>query len=159
LPDFAWTQAHAHLRPRAAAQAAFERLGYRFTASQPASGRPQRPRAIGESADRHARVELIGPVEVVFKATILAVLLERTERLPTPSYTKLADFLTVMIPDWEEGTDWLKTHWINALSKQHTETRVHDFRVALRLSDDGARIVLGITWQPAANAQENASPP
>jgi hypothetical protein len=153
MPDFTWIQAYVHLRARAAVQAAFEHLGYLFVVSQPARARPQRPRIAGETADHRARVELIGPAEVVFKATLMLAHPERDDTWPARIQTDMVDFLTVMTPTWEERAHWLTTNLDLVQGKQPAETRFRDLKIVLRTSDDRTRIILGVTWQPNETAQ------
>jgi hypothetical protein len=155
MPDFTWAHTYDLLRSRAALQAAFEQLGYQFSVSQPATGRHQRPRAVGETADQRARVELIGPAEVVFKATLMRIHSERNDTLQAHILTDLVDFLTVMLPTYEDRADWLTTHWALVQGEQQAKQRFRDHTIVLRKSGDGKRIVLGVTWQPDETMQEH----
>ena len=146
MPDFTWTRAHALLRPRAELRADFERLGYRFTESEdsmghsaPADGRLKRPRSVGVKTDGSARLELIGPPEVAFKATLLAT---------TPVGDTATSFLRVMTPSWTDGPEWLRTRLSSAQTYQTVETHYEDFRVTLRHTRGGKELILGLTWEP-----------
>jgi hypothetical protein len=154
MPDFTWTQHVELLRPRAAIQAAFEHLGYCFTTGQPASGRP---RIIGETNDQRARIVLIGPPDVVFKATLMLTAAEPTGAALADIQNDLVDFLTVMTPKWEARTQWLRTHWDVLQRNQSVETHFGDFVIAWRTARAGRQIVLGVTWQPRHDASEARS--
>jgi hypothetical protein len=108
MPDFSWTQQHSQIPSRKAVQAALEQVGFQFTSSAETLTPQQRPRTIGETSDRRARIELIGPGDVVFKATVLVRVAEMVDA--SNNQADLLYFLTVLIPEWTEGSSWLSTH-------------------------------------------------
>jgi hypothetical protein len=143
MPDFSWVQQHAQIPVLGQVQAAFEQLGFQFNSRPATLSAQQRPRTIGATSDGRARVELIGPEEVVFKATILVRRPPPDDPAPLPP--ELFDFLTILIPTWTEGPAWLKTQL--AAGATPVTTRHHELLIALRTARGGAEIVLGMTWQ------------
>jgi hypothetical protein len=145
MPDFSWTQQHDLIPSRKAVQTAFEQVGFQFTAGAETLTPDQRPRAIGETSDRRARIELIGPDDVVFKATILVQVADVANG--AGSQADLLHFLTVLVPEWKEGSSWLMTHFAT-IDQAATTTRYRDLSITLRTGRNGKQVSLGVTWQP-----------
>jgi hypothetical protein len=146
MTDFSWAQKHDLIPSRNAVQGAFEQVGFQFTPTPATLTAGQRPRTIGETADQRARLELIGPADVVFKATMLIRLAETAN--PLDSQADLLHFLSVVAPAWEEGPAWLLAHLATLGEQATVTTRYRDLAIALRPARRGLQLVLGVTWQP-----------
>jgi hypothetical protein len=146
MTDFSWTQNYALIPSRMAVQAAFEQVGFQFSPTPETISAGQRPRTTGGTADQRARIELIGPADVVFKATILIRVAETANMLD--SQADLLYFLSVVAPAWEAGPAWLLAHLATLGEQAAVTTRYRDLVIALRTARRGLQLVLGVTWQP-----------
>ena len=142
-------QSGALLLTRADAQALFARHGFTFTPDPAPQGPRRRPRGIGETADGRAAIELIGPEHTVFKITLLVA---RAERDGESAATTLTDVARIALPDWSAGAAWLAGQSALVTGRQPAETRFGDCAIMLRVAENGAKIALTLTWQPAGAA-------
>jgi hypothetical protein len=123
-------------------------MGYQFTPSPPEAGRSPRPHALGETPDHRAQVELIGPPDTTFKATLTVIHPGQDDALQTRIRTDLLDFLTVLIPAWDDRAAWLTRHWDVLQGQQRVVSQFRDLLITLRTGNAGAQIVLSVTWLP-----------
>jgi hypothetical protein len=142
MPDFAWGRQQELLWSRAQAATIFQQLGYEIPdANAPAKlERTQRPRLIAWSPAHQARLELIGPDEAIFKAT-LSVPTNENQTEP------LRQFLTVWLPTWTEGTAWLAENLTPTGPQIPAETKFRELTITLRAGHHGTQTLLGVTWQ------------
>jgi hypothetical protein len=148
MTDFSWTQQFALIPVRSVVQAALEQVGIQFTALPATLSPQQRPRTIGETADSRLRIELIGPGDVIFKATIIAHIAEPVNA--GNIYPDLAHFLTIVAPTWAEGSGWLEAHLARLEQQISATTQYRELVIALRTARNRRQITLGVTWQGPA---------
>jgi hypothetical protein len=148
MTDFSWTQQHAQIQSRTKVEAAFEQLGFQFTQTPAVGERPQRPRTIGISPDGRVRIELIGPDDVVFKATLLADLDEQG-CTPPHLHAHLTHFVQTLAPTWAAGPSWITTQLATPDPQTTATVRSDELLFELRLARCGTQMVLGVTWQPS----------
>jgi hypothetical protein len=142
--NYDWSGKHDLLRTRAQAEAIFTELGYEFAeAGTPAKlERTQRPRLIGLLPAHQARLELIGPDEAIFKAT-LAVPANGEQAEP------LRAFLAAWIPTWAEGSTWLAANVTRDGVQQPAETKFRELTISLRPGHRGTQTILNVSWEGA----------
>jgi hypothetical protein len=148
MPDFSWTKQHDLIQSQRAMQAAFEQIGFVFTPVATSLERNFRPRTTGATADQRARLELIGPDDIVFKATLIRQLLPGN---PHDAATLIADigvFLTTLVPGWAEAQAWSESVAHNLVEQSHMQTEFRDLVIEARATKNGQQFVVGVTWQP-----------
>ena len=151
MPDFSWTEQHELIPRRAALQQALAQDGFIFPQGTVKLEPGGRPRSIGATADGRAQIELIGPEDVVFKATLLRTLSGADDRTSAAVLADCATLLRHVAPTWAEGPDWIAANAQRApaaLAEQPLiKTQFSELAFDLRLTRDGKRLILGMTWQ------------
>lgn len=140
MHDFSWTAQHDELPTRQRVLPLLEQAGYQpVSAAQPPKPN-QRPRTILATADQRARAELIGPENVIFKATLLLA--------PTRDQTAadLREFLAALVPGWQGAAEWVDAALADQAAPEQS-IRFRDLEITLK-SANQQRLALGITWQP-----------
>jgi hypothetical protein len=147
VPDFSWTEQHELIPRRAALQQALARDGFAFPQGTVKLEPGGRPRSIGATADGRAQIELIGPEDIVFKATLLRTLSGADDRTSAAVLADCATLLRHVAPAWAEGPAWVAAS-LPALAEQPLiTTQFSELTFDLRLTRDGKRLILGMTWQ------------
>jgi hypothetical protein len=141
-----WTEQHPLLHTRAQAQAVCEQLGFRLAPAQSSSRRPQRPRLIGTNQDRTARIELIGPDEVIFKAVLLASRDVQTASDSGGALPLMCDFVHAWLPTWTNGRAWLAAHYALTGTQPSAEVSFGDIVISLRSAEHGAATALSLSY-------------
>ncbi len=146
MPDFSWTAEHELVQSRSAVEAALTPLGFAWTRTPTSQKRAARPRSLGTCAAHRAQAELIGPEDMVFKATLILSAADAGWAAEAPF---VAQCLAILAPLWAAGPAWLAAQ---LAAPADTTTRFRDLAVTLRWGQSGQRLVLGVTWEPAAGA-------
>jgi hypothetical protein len=147
MPDFSWTEQHELIPRRAAVEAALAADGFVFPAGPVKLEPGGRPRSSGATADGRAQIELIGPEDIVFKATLLRSLSGADDRMSAAVLADCATLLRHVAPAWAAGPEWLAAS-LPALAEQPSiKTQFSELAFDLRLARDGKRLILGMTWQ------------
>jgi hypothetical protein len=147
VPDFSWTEQHGLIPRRSAVQQALAQDGFTFPEGAARSEPGGRPRSSGATADGRAQIELIGPEDIVFKATLLRTLSGADDRTSAAVLADCATLLRHVAPTWAEGPAWLAAS-LPALAEQPLiKTQFSELAFDLRLTRDGKRLILGMTWQ------------
>ena len=141
-----WIEQHPLLHTRAQAQAVCEQLGFRLALAQSPSRRPQRPRLIGTNQDSTARIELIGPDEVIFKAMLLASHVAQPAPAANQAFGQMRDFIDAWLPSWTDGRAWLSAHYAPAEPQSPAETRFGDVVISLRSAQNSAATALTVSY-------------
>lgn len=118
-------------------QTTFEQLGFRLE--------PKTESAfIGKSKDGVATVRLnITPKEVV-KNAVLVVHKPFKKQLKSESLSYMEEFLHVMLPDWEQTSDWLTQGVTDATEFGSTDVVVGDRRVYLLIPKTKEALLLAV---------------
>jgi hypothetical protein len=149
-----WTEQHPLLRSRADAQAICEQLGFRLAPAQSSSRRPQRPRLIGTNHDSTARIELIGPDEVIFKAVLLVSRDGQAAPAVDRALAMIRDFVHTWLPTWTDGRAWLAGHYAPTGPQPSIDAHFGDVVISLRSAQNGAAAALTVSY--AFFGQEHA---
>ncbi len=148
MPDFSWTKQHELIQSQQAMRVAFEGLGFGFEAGSTSLERNTRPRTIGATADRRARLELIGPNDVVFKATLIRQLTPGDSADSSALGADISAFLTTLVPSWPEAQAWSESVARSLADTPHIQTDFRDLVIEARSTRNGQQVVVGVTWQP-----------
>ena len=148
MPDFSWTKEHDLIQSRAIVHPALEALGFSFIRVDAAIRREQRPRSIAETADKRARIELIGPEDVIFKGTLMLSVPTKGGLQSPQLHQDLRQFLAILAPAWIDGQAWIDAQLTAQGTQVAAETQFRELVVSLKVTNDKKRLILGTTWQP-----------
>ena len=127
-------------------QSLFTGLGairnFYFEVSTPVDGRE---RILGTAKDRLAYMELIGPPENVYKATVMVIVPEDHIHMLNTNHTTLAEFLRRAVPSYKYTTSWVTESFAKLYSKDTVEYSHKHLRIVFTLHKSIGMLTLSIS--------------
>lgn len=148
MPDFSWVNQHKQILSRSAVQSAFEQHGYAFQPAPKSLAKEQRPRAIGTTADKRARLELIGPEDIVFKGTLIRTISAGMTDEAAQLQSDIADFLGILVSGWPDAQSWSAAFVAGLPEQPSCHYRLSEMQIDAHVTPDQRRVVVGVTWEP-----------